>query len=198
MLIGCVAGRRSCAAFDNVRYAEAADIAGRAVGQAHPYCKSRLLAYRAHAFAAGGHADEARDALAEMHRNMVNLPLMPGAALFDEALEVHFSAMVLADIGDRDAEVVALEAIAGMPADDYYEARASAWVTVGKARAERDPGAAADAGLRALAINRVWPEVFVEARARQLHRDLSRDHGMVAEVAQLGDAVAALRPVAAT
>ncbi len=197
LLIGSVACMRSCAAFDSTRFTEAAEIAGQAAGQAHPYTRARLYAYQSRALAAGGHPDEARDALAEMRRHMVDLPPMPGTALFDEGEQLLYSAIALADIGDRDAEVFAREAIAGIPADQY-QAHGLAWVTIGKARADSDPGAAADAGLRALEANRAWPSVPVKDGARSLHRTLARDHGKVAEVVRLGKACQALRPAVDT
>jgi hypothetical protein len=43
-------------------------------------------------------------------------------------------------------------------------------------------------------VNRAWPDVFVEDRARRLYRDLSREHGKVAEVVRLGEACSLLRP----
>ena len=110
-------------------------------------------------------------------------------------IAVLYSAMALAEIGDRDAEAFAREVIAGTPADQYTD-HGLAWVTIGKACAGRDPGAAADAGLRAVEANRAWPSVRVETRVRRLHRDLSRQHGDVAEVVRLGEACAELRPAA--
>ncbi len=194
LLIGSVACLRSTMAFYAARFAEAADVAGQAARVAHPYNRARLFAYQARALAAGGHPDEARDALAEMRRHMVDLPPMPGAALFDEGEQLIWSAMVLVEIKDnRTAEAFAREMMAGTPADDY-QAHGFAWVTIGKARAGRDPGTAADAGLRALEAIRAWPSVHVEDGARQLHRDLSQRHGDVAEVVQLGEACQALRP----
>ncbi len=193
LLIGSVAGLRSCQAFHSGRFAEAAALAGRAVGHAHPYNRARLFAYQALALAAGGHPDQARDALAEMRAHMVSLPRMPGAGLFDEGEQLLFSAMALADLDDgRAAEAFACEAIAGTPAA-HYQDHGLALVTIGKARATSDPGAAADAGLRALEVNRAWPEVSVERRIHRLYRGLSREHGNVAEVVRLGDACAALR-----
>jgi hypothetical protein len=197
LLIGSVACDRSIVAFDAGRFAEAANVAGRAVGQAHLYCKARLVAHKARALADGKRPDEARDALAEMRKSMVDLPRMPGAPLFDEGEQLLFSAMVLAEIEDnRGAEAFAREMIAGTSVDIYQD-HGLAWVTIGKACASRDPGTAADAGIQAIEINRVWPSVNVEARVRRLHRDLARDHGKVAEVARLGEAVATLRPPAA-
>jgi hypothetical protein len=130
-----------------------------------------------------------------MRKSMVGLPPMPGAALFGEGHQDLYSAIALADIGDRDAETIAGEALAAFPAD-AYQAHGLGWAAIGKARAGRDPGAAADAGLRALDVNRAWPSTAVEARVRRLHRTLARDHGDVAEVARLGEAVAVLRPAA--
>jgi hypothetical protein len=196
LLIGSVAGLRSVIAFDGARYAEAADIAGQATRVAHPYNRARLFAYQAEALAAGGHTDAARDALAEMRRNLVDLPPMPGMAIFDETDGLIFSAMALADTGDpAAAEALAREAIAGIPADQYMS-HGHAWVTVGKALAGHDPGAAADAGLRAHEADRRWPSVDIESRVRRLHRTLAREHGDVAEVVHLGEAVAAPRPAA--
>ncbi len=197
LLIGSVACLRSCMAFNSARYGEAADIAGQATRVAHPYNRARLSAYQARALAAGGHADEARAALAGMRAHMVTLPPMPGAALFDEAVEVLYMAMILADIGGQGAEGLAREAVAGTPAD-RYQAHGLAWVAVGKAGASSDPGVAADAGLRALEMNSMWPEVSVEDGVCRLHRTLARDHGDVAEVVQLGEACRALRPAVDT
>jgi hypothetical protein len=183
---------RSCAAFDGARFGEAADIAGRAVGHAHPYNRARLFAYQAHALAAGGHPDQARDALADMRGHVVDLPWMPGAALFDEGEQLLYSAMALVEIGDyRDAETFAHEVMAGTPVN-RYEGRGIAWLTIGQALAGRDPGAAADAGLQALASARSWPSAYIDRHVRRLHRDLSH-HGKVAEVVQLGAACEAAR-----
>jgi hypothetical protein len=196
LLTGSVACLHFAVAFDlHARYGKAADVAGRAVGQAHPYTKARLCAYRAEASAAGGDADATRDALAEMRRNMVGLPPMPGEALFGEGQQHLYSAVALADIGDRDAETIAGEALAAFPAD-AYQAHGLGWAAIGKARAGHDPGAAADAGLRALDVNRAWPSTAVESRIRRLHRTLAREHGDVAEVVRFGEAVATLRPAA--
>jgi hypothetical protein len=142
--------------------------------------------------AAGGRPDEARDALADMRADMVDLPRMPGAARFDEGGQLLYSALALADVGDREAEPLAREMIAGSPADRHID-HAFAWTAIGTALAGRDPGAAADAGLRAVEANRAWPSVGVENGVRRLHRDLSREHGDVAEVARLGQACQALR-----
>jgi hypothetical protein len=196
LLIGSVACLRVGVAFESDRFAEAADVAGQAVGQAHPYTKARLCAYQSRAFAAGGYTDKARDALADMRRYMVDLPPMAGAALFDEGEQVLYSAMTLADIGDRDAELLARDVIANIP-DDQYIDHGFAWTAIGKALAGSDPGAAADAGLRAVEMNRAWPSTPIESRVRRLHRALARDHRDVAEVVQLGEAVATLRRPAA-
>ncbi len=194
LLVGSVACMRSCIAFDAARFGEAADIAGRAVGHAHPYHRARLYAYRAEALAAGGHPDQARYALAQMRAHMVSLPPMPGAAQFEDCDQLIFSAMVLAELEDgRAAEAFAREAIAGTPANQYMS-HGHAWVTIGKALTGRDPGAAADAGLRAAEANTAWPAVDIETRIRDLHRHLARDHGDVAEVSRLGEACTALRP----
>ncbi len=199
LLTGSVACMRSWRAFERAQYGEAADVAGQAAGgQAHPYTRARLFAYQACALAAGGHPDQAREALADMRKNMVDLPPMPGAGLFDEGEQLLYSAQALADIGGRGAEVFARQVIEGVPIANDYQAHGLAWVTVGKALAGRDPGAAADAGLRALEVNQSWPSMSVEARTRRLHRDLSRRHGDVAEVVQLGEACRALRPAVNT
>ncbi len=195
LLIGSVACLRVAVAFGGDRFAEAAEVAGQAVGQAHPYTKARLCAYQSRAFAAGGHPDQARDALADMRRYMVDLPPMAGAALFDEGEQVLHSAMTLADIGDRGAELLARDVIANVP-DDQYIDHGFAWTAIGKALAASDPGAAADAGLRAVEANRHWPSTPVVTCVRRLHRTLARDRGGVAEVVRLGEAVAELRPAA--
>jgi hypothetical protein len=195
LLIASVACNRSIVAFDAARYDEAAAVAGRAIAQAHPSCKARLFSHQARALAAGGHADEAREALAGMRAHMVDLPPMPGVGRFDEGELLGHSAMVLVELGDdREAESLARERLAGTPADEDYLARGVNWLTIGKALAGRDPGAAADAGLSAHEANRVWPESSVETRVRQLHRNLSREHGKVAEVVRLGEACTTLRP----
>jgi transcriptional regulator with XRE-family HTH domain len=192
LLVGSVACMRSRMAFDGARFAEAAAIAGRAAGQAHPYTRARLFAYQAHALAAGGHPDQARDALADMRAHVVDLPRMPGAGLFSERDQLGFSAMALVEIGDhQEAEAFAREELAGTPTN-LYESRGIAWLTIGQALAGRDPGAAADAGLQALASARSWPSAYIDRHVRRLHRDLSR-HGKVAEVAQLGAACEAAR-----
>lgn len=197
LLVGTVACLRSTAACDHAQYDEAADIAARAVRQAHPFTRARLCAYQAEALAGGGHGSEAHAALADMRIHMVDLPPMSGAGVFDEGEQLGFSAMVLVELGDdREAEVLARERLAGAP-DDDYQAQALDWLTIGKALASSEPGAAADAGLRALEANGAWPEVSVETRARQLHRTLTREHGSVVEVVRLGEAVAALRPAVA-
>jgi hypothetical protein len=197
LLINSVAGLRSCAAFDVAQFTEAADIAGQAVGQAHPYCRARLYAYQARALAASGHPDNARDALTEMRAHMVDLPRMPGAGVFSEAIEVIYLATVLADIGDRSAEAFAREAIAGTPANDH-QAVGMAYTALGKALTRRDPGAAADAGLRALDANSSWPSVGVENGIRGLCHTLSRRHGGIAEVVRLEQACRKFRPAVAT
>jgi hypothetical protein len=116
---------------------------------------------------------------------------MPGATAFTEVGQAVYSAMALAELGDRSAEVFAREVIAGAPA---AEDRGLAWVAVGSSRAGRDPGAAAEAGLCALEATRSWPSTPVETDVRGLHRALIREHGRVAEVVRLGEACAALRP----
>jgi hypothetical protein len=90
---------------------------------------------------------------------------------------------------------------AAIAADGSNELHGLGWVTVGKVRAGRDPadpGAAADAGLRAFEVNRAWPSSSVENGVRRLHRDLSERHEDVAEVVRLGEACRELRPAVAT
>jgi transcriptional regulator with XRE-family HTH domain len=197
LLIGSVACLRSGTAFDSAQFTASADIAGRAAEQAHPYTRARLFAYQARGLAADGQADQARDALADMRAAMVDLPLMPGAQSFNEGTQLLYSAIVFAELGEQQrAEAFAREMVAGTPAEQYKD-HGLAQAAIGKALAGRDPGAAADAGLRTLDANRMWPSVHVESRVRRLHRDLAGEHGDVAEVIQLGEAVATLRRPAA-
>jgi hypothetical protein len=105
-----------------------------------------------------------------------------------------YTSMTLAELGDVGAEPLARELVDGLPAAGRHEDRALAWATIGRTQADRDPGAAADAGLRALEATRAWPSTPVEDRVRRLHANLAARHRGVAEVARLGHACGALRP----
>jgi hypothetical protein len=127
-----------------------------------------------------------------MRDHMARTSATPGAASFDEGSRLLYTAATLVELGDPDTELIARETIAGTPVD-HHQAHGLAWATIGRSLAGRDPGAAADAGLRALDAVRTWPEVSVEDRVRRLHRDLAARHRGVAEVARLGAACGALQ-----
>ncbi len=190
LLVGSVAGLRSCMAFQAGQFAKAAELAAQAQPGAHPYVRARLAAYEASGHAAAGRADDARHALAVMRSNIVDSAPLPGAGLFDEGEAELYAALALAETGAAaEAEPVARSALANTPTD-HYEAQGLALVALGRSLADHDPGAAAHAGKQALDTVAAWPAASVVTRGRRLHATLATTAPDVREVAELGQALA--------
>ncbi len=190
LLIGSIAGLRSCMAYETGAYDTAADIAATALPHADPYVRARLAVYAACGYAAAGDINAAADALDAMKTNLIRSEERPGAGIFDDGEAALWSALALSDAGNViDADPLAIEAL-DRAAPDHYEARALAWTVRANAHAQHphraDPAAAAHAGTTALTIITDWPSAAVANRARRLHHRLVIVHGPLPEVQELG------------
>jgi len=188
LLIGRVAALRTVLAIDVGEYDLAAEHASTGRRDAHPSQRARLAGYSAEALGASGRRAEAEDALLAMRANL------RGASGFGEPAEQLFTSLTLAGLGDPDAFEFAARAADwyGDDADGVGLAR----VTAGRGlllAARPDPAAAAHEGLLALQATATVTNADVSRRASDLHRDLASRWSGVAEVRQLGHAVAEAR-----
>ncbi|WP_322768972.1 helix-turn-helix transcriptional regulator, partial [Frankia sp. Cr1] len=98
LLLSSVAVMESCVAHFNGDYITAADIAGAARPDAHPYVRPKLAACEARAAALAGRPDAARAALDDMQDHVWTGDRLPGPELIDEEGAHAYTAIVYANL----------------------------------------------------------------------------------------------------
>jgi tetratricopeptide (TPR) repeat protein len=141
-----------------------------------PYCRSRIAANTARAYAVLGERSSAERALAAMERQLVDLPLQPGDAPYTTATAMSALASTFARLGDGEAaEGYARQAVALHNRPDVkgtlFEDRGNATLNLAGAllvRRRPDPAAAARLGIQAIAVPEAQRTETVRTRAVEL------------------------------
>jgi tetratricopeptide (TPR) repeat protein len=141
-----------------------------------PYCRSRIAANTARAYAALGERSAAERALAMMERHLVDLPLQPGDAPYTTATAMSALASTLARLGDGEAaEGYARQAVALHNRPDLkgtlFEDRGNATLNLAGSllvRRQPDPEEAARLGVEAIAVPEAQRTETIRTRAVEL------------------------------
>ncbi|MBX6390942.1 MAG: helix-turn-helix domain-containing protein, partial [Frankia sp.] len=155
LLTGSVAAMRSTVAYMNAGYGPAADLAGAAQEDAHPFTRPILAGCRARAAALAGRPEEARAALADMQEHVWQAGILPGPNPGNEAFVSTFLAVTLAHLGDgHQAEQYARMGLDTVHPGHFVQL-SGAYTSLCRAylrRPDPEPEQAADAATRALTI----------------------------------------------
>jgi tetratricopeptide (TPR) repeat protein len=141
-----------------------------------PYCRSRIAANTARAYAALGDRPNAERALAAMEQHLVELPVQPGDAPYTTATATSALASTLTRLGDWEAaEEYARQAVAlhNRPEvrDTLFEDRGNATLNLAGSllvRRQPDPEEAARLGIQAIAVPEAQRTETIRTRAVEL------------------------------